>query len=61
MEQIDYMLEMMYSVSSLKKQMEDKCQFIVIYSGGEAVGFASYQELKPGVWKLHKLYVLVSE
>ena len=59
--QIDYMLEMMYSVSSLRKQMEDKCQFIIIYSGGEPVGFASYQELKPGAWKLHKLYVLVSE
>lgn len=60
-EQINYMLDMMYSVSSLTKQMEEKCQFIIIYTGKEPAGFASYQELKPTVWKLHKLYVLVSE
>ena len=60
-EQISYMLDMMYSVSSLTKQMEEKCQFIIIYSRGEPVGFASYQELKPTVWKLHKLYVLITK
>jgi len=33
--QIDYMLEMMYSEASLKKQMtEDACQFIIVYEDG---------------------------
>ena len=41
--------------------MEEKCQFIIIYNGKEPAGFASYQELKPTVWKLHKLYVLITE
>ena len=60
-EQINYMLDMMYSLSALRRQMEEKCEFIIIYNGKEPAGFASYQELKPTVWKLHKLYVLIAE
>jgi ribosomal protein S18 acetylase RimI-like enzyme len=55
------MLEMMYSEPSLKKQMGDGCQFILVYDEGELVGFASYQEIKPAAWKLHKIYVLASQ
>src|SRR6187402_2573729 len=34
-EQIDYMLEMMYSESSLQKQItKDGCQFIIVYDEG---------------------------
>ena len=60
-QQIDYMLEMMYSEAALKKQMEDNCQFIFVYEDDEPVGFASYQEIKPSIWKLHKIYVLLSQ
>ena len=60
-EQIAYMLEMMYSEASLQKQMSDGCQFIVVYNEGEPVGFASYQEIEPGTFKLHKIYVLASQ
>jgi diamine N-acetyltransferase len=60
-QQIDYMLEMMYSKASLKKQMADGCQFKLIYDDAEPVGFASYQEIKPTVWKLHKIYILFSQ
>jgi diamine N-acetyltransferase len=60
-EQIDYMLEMMYSESSLKKQMTDGSRFIFVYDDEEPVGFASYQEIKPGRWKLHKIYVLMTQ
>jgi diamine N-acetyltransferase len=60
-EQIDYMLEMMYSEASLQKQFNDGCQFIIIYDEGEAAGFASYQEIKPAIYKLHKIYVLSSQ
>lgn len=59
--QVDYMLDMMYSESSLLKQMEEGAQFIFVYEGNEAVGFASYQEIEPALFKLHKLYVLPSQ
>lgn len=58
-QQIDYMLEWMYSIASLKDQMiKDGSQFIIVYDGKEPVGFAAYQEIKPGTWKLHKIYIL---
>lgn len=60
-EQIDFMLEMMYSQSSLQQQMKDGCQFILVYDEAEPVGFASYQETEPGIFKLHKIYVLPSQ
>jgi len=61
-EQIDYMLEMMYSESSLKKQMtEDSCQFIIVYENGNPVGFASYSEEETHKWKLNKIYVLQNQ
>lgn len=59
--QIDYMLDMMYSEHSLKKQMNDGAQFIIVYDECEPVGFASYQQIEPGVYKLHKIYVLPSQ
>ena len=61
-EQIDYMLEMMYSESSLKKQMtEDGCKFIIVYENENPVGFASYSEEEKHTWKLNKIYVLQNQ
>jgi diamine N-acetyltransferase len=61
-EQIDYMLEMMYSQASLEKQMtKESCQFIIVYEDGNPVGFASYSETEPKRWKLHKIYVLQNQ
>ncbi|MFN8251268.1 MAG: GNAT family N-acetyltransferase [Ferruginibacter sp.] len=61
-EQIQYMLEMMYSESSLKKQMEtDGIVFIIVYDENIPVAFAAYNEIKPQVWKLHKIYILPSQ
>ena len=60
-EQVDYMLEMMYSKVSLQKQMADGCRFIIVYNEAQPVGFASYQEIKSSVFKLHKIYVLTSQ
>ncbi len=60
-EQIDYMLEMMYSVQSLEKQMRTGAPFIIVYDEGEPVGFASYGEISPNVFKLHKIYILPSQ
>jgi len=59
--QINYMLEMMYSDSSLQKQMMEGAKFIIAFDEDEPVGFASYQETDPTVFKLHKLYVLPSQ
>lgn len=60
-EQIEYMMEMMYSEASLLKQMNDGCRFIIAYDNNEPVGFASCQETEPSLFKLHKIYVLNSQ
>lgn len=60
-DKITYMLELMYSPGSLAKQMEEGAQFIVITDDKEPVAFASYQEIHPGIFKLHKIYVLISQ
>lgn len=60
-EQIEYMMEMMYSEASLLKQMNEGCQFIIAYDNNEPVGFASCQETEPSLFKLHKIYVLNSQ
>lgn len=58
-EQIDYMLELMYSEASLTRQMtEEGCTFILLYENQQPVGFASFGETEPGLWKLHKIYIL---
>jgi RsiW-degrading membrane proteinase PrsW (M82 family)/ribosomal protein S18 acetylase RimI-like enzyme len=56
--QIDYMLDMMYSEASLQKQMKENHEFIIVNDGIEPVGFASFSLLEPGVYKLHKIYVM---
>ena len=56
------MIDMMYSPASLQKQMEeDDCTFIIVYNENEPVGFASFNESEPAIWKLNKIYVLQSQ
>ena len=55
------MLELMYSEPSLQRQMEEGARFIFVDDDGKSVGYASYQEIEPGIFKLHKLYVLPSQ
>ena len=57
-EQIEYMLEMMYSDTSLQQQMVDGARFLIAYEDKVPVGFAAFQEIKPTLFKLHKIYVL---
>ena len=57
-EQIQYMLELMYSEPALRKQMKEQHEFIIVSDGAEPIGFASISLLDPGTYKLHKLYVL---
>ncbi len=56
--QIDYMMEMMYSGDSLKEQMQQNHEFIIVSDGPEPIGFASFGLIEPGTYKLHKLYIL---
>jgi GNAT superfamily N-acetyltransferase len=60
-EQIEYMLERSYSSDSLKKQMDDGSQFILVCENHEPVGFAAYFEKSPSIFKLDKIYVLPSQ
>jgi GNAT superfamily N-acetyltransferase len=54
------MLNLFYSPASLRKQMvEDRQQFLILEEAEEPIGFASWSTLpEPGIFKLHKLYVL---
>lgn len=57
-EQLNYMLDMMYSSSSLENQMNQNITFFLAELNGEIVGFASTgREPMEGMFKLHKLYI----
>jgi GNAT superfamily N-acetyltransferase len=62
-EQIAYMFQEIYAYEALYEQMmQGKQTFVLLYKQDhQPIGFASYQELEPHVFKLHKIYVLPSE
>lgn len=59
-QQVDYMMELMYSTSSLQKQFEKGNTFIIAYEDDKPVAFASYspKENNPSIYHLHKIYIL---
>lgn len=63
-EQLDYMMEMMYSVPSLQNQANaKKHRFILAKEDDNILGFASYEfnySKKPKT-KIHKIYVLSTQ
>lgn len=57
-EQIAYMLDMMYTDDSLRKQInEEGCMFLVYENNARIEGFASFSQVEGSLYKLHKLYV----
>jgi len=62
-QQVDYMMELSYSSSSLQKQMSTGHQFIMAFDEDKPVAFASYsaKENTPAVYKLHKIYILPNQ
>jgi diamine N-acetyltransferase len=56
--QIDYMLDLMYSDSSLTQQMDSGHQFYIFEFEQAPIGFASVSKEEEGIFKLNKLYVL---
>jgi len=59
-EQLDYMLQLMYSREAIAEQMSTKGhQFLLALDDNAAVGFASYElNYSSETTKIHKLYVL---
>ncbi len=59
-EQIDYMLNWMYSPESLLKQItEERHVYFILYEEEKPLGYLSVQpEETPGVYHLQKLYLL---
>lgn len=57
-EQVAYMLGQFYAPDQLKKQMDSGHQFIICYCDQEPAGFASWSEIEPTVFKLHKIYII---
>src|SRR5688572_30184833 len=55
--QIDYMLNMMYSETSLQQQMETGHDFYLISFGGNNIGFISVNMLQEKDWFLNKFYI----
>lgn len=58
-EQIDYMIEMMYSTSALNKQITELGhRFVILLDDNVPIGFASYSTTDaPGIFKLQKIYL----
>lgn len=58
--QLDYMMEMMYSIPSLQKQVNEKLHhFIIAKEKDEPLGFASFEFNYRGTptTKIHKIYI----
>ncbi|MEZ2442589.1 N-acetyltransferase family protein [Chitinophaga sp. RCC_12] len=58
-EQIEYMIDMMYSTSALNKQITElQHQFLILQDDNSPIGFAAYSTTDaPGIFKLHKIYL----
>lgn len=64
-EQMEYMMDMMYSLPNLKKQLEDSHHYYLAYMDGIACGYVSVQHEGSDsegieVFHLHKIYVMPS-
>ena len=57
-EQIKYMLELIYSKTSLKKQLAEGHNFLIAEENDTPIAYADYSLLKDDIYKLHKIYVL---
>lgn len=60
-EQCDFMMEWMYSLPNLKKQMtEEGHVYLLALKDGEPVGYVSVQQQGDNLFHLQKIYVLPS-
>jgi len=61
MEQIEFMLEKMYSAESLSRQMEEGHEFTLVYLDDRPVGYISLSTKDHKNYFLHKFYVEADE
>lgn len=59
--QIAYMLELMYSESALRKQMEEGQAIWLPEKQGQTLGFLAVAQKEPGDYFLHKFYLETRE
>ncbi len=59
-EQLDYMMEWMYSIPNLEQQMTEGHVYYLAYRDGEACGYVSVQPEGENLFHLQKIYVLPS-
>lgn len=59
-EQLEYMMEMMYSLDSLENQLKNNIVFLLVKEENDFIGFASYELnfQNSNKTKIHKLYIL---
>ena len=59
-EQLEYMMEMMYSLDSLENQLKNNTVFLLAKEENDFIGFASYELnfQNSNKTKIHKLYIL---
>lgn len=57
-EQVRYMLQLIYSKTSLQKQMAEGHNFLIVEDNKTPIAYADYSLLKDDIYKLHKIYVL---
>ena len=57
-EQIEYMMEWMYSPENIRKQIGEGHVYYLAFMDGEPVGYVSVQKESEGLYHLHKIYVL---
>lgn len=57
MEQIEYMLQLMYSESALKTQMSEGQQFFLLKANEKPIGYISITDQGKGEYFLHKFYL----
>lgn len=58
-EQMDYMMDMMYSPESLTRQIsEERHQYFIAYTDGEPCGYLSIEPETESLYHLQKIYVL---
>ena len=61
MEQIDFMLNTMYSSKSLLKQMKEGHEFSLVYNAETPIGYISLSTINRKNYFLHKFYVESNE
>lgn len=57
-EQLQYMLNLIYSTKALTQQLNQGQQFYLASNQNDTIGFAAFSHLEADIYKLHKLYVL---